>query len=79
MSKYQVIDKDGEQIIGYVQDITLYIKDMAKDFLKSDNWELVQEMAELLLDLNGWADNENLLVLDASNGMGYTIKEYKGE
>ena len=45
--------------------------------LEDDNWEEAKDLADLLLDLNEWADNENLLVLSNNNGMGYTIKEYE--
>lgn len=48
-----------------------------EDYIKDDNWEEAKDMADVLLDLNEWADNGNLLVLSDNNGMGYTIKEYE--
>ena len=44
---------------------------------KNEEWESTKDLADLLLDFNGWADNENLLVLSDNNGMGYSIKEYE--
>lgn len=63
--------------IGYQKDLVAYIKTCLDDYVKQEAWESVKDMADLLLDLNGWADNESLLVLSDNNGMGYTINEYK--
>ena len=72
--------KDNNDIVGYYSDIKAGLRKQAIEFMGQDNWEMARDMAELLLDLNGWADNENLLVLSENNGMGYTIREYeKGE
>ena len=63
--------------IGYYKDIVAYITSCLEDYVKDEDWEQVKDMADLLLDLNGWYENENLLVLSDNNGMGYTIREYK--
>lgn len=63
--------------IGYQKDLVAYIKTCLEDYKKQEDWESVKDMADLLLDLNEWADNDNLLVLSDNNGMGYTIKEYE--
>lgn len=63
--------------IGYYQDLKAGLKKIVEDYIKDDNWEEAKDMADLLLDLNEWADNGNLLVLSDNNGMGYTIKEYE--
>lgn len=75
--KNNVICNGNEDLIGYHKDIVAYIKSCLKDYVEDDNWEEVQDMANILLDLNGWADNERLLVLSENNGMGWTIKEYE--
>lgn len=62
--------------IGYQKDLVAYIKTCLDDYKKQDNWEEVKDMADLLLDFNAWADNENLLVLSDNNGMGWSIREY---
>lgn len=63
--------------IGYQKDLVAYIKTCLDDYKKQDDWEEVKDMADLLLDLNGWADNENLLVLSMNNGMGFTCRQYQ--
>lgn len=63
--------------IGYQKDLVAYIKTCLEDYKKQEDWESVKDMADLLLDLNTWADNGNLLVLSDNNGMGYSIKEYE--
>ena len=63
--------------IGYQKDLVAYIKTCLEDYKKQEDWEQVKDMADLLLDLNEWADNGNLLVLSDNNGMGYSIKEYE--
>ena len=72
-----IITTDYDDIIGYYKDLQKYLKEQAQEFLKDTNWEEAKDLCELLLDLNAWADNENLLVISNNNGMGYTIKEYK--
>jgi hypothetical protein len=71
-------DTDGA-IIGYSKDIQEELKQGLRNFANDNEWEEVKELADLLLDLNGWQDSPNLLVLSDNNGMGYTIREYKGE
>lgn len=63
--------------IGYQKDLAMYIRARLDDYKKQGDWEQVKDMADLMLDFNAWADNENLLVLSDNNGMGYTIKEYE--
>lgn len=63
--------------IGYQKDLVAYLKTCFDDYKKQEAWESVKDIADLLLDFNEWADNENLLVLSDNNGMGYTIKEYE--
>lgn len=63
--------------IGYQKDLSEYIKTCLEEYKRQEDWEQVKDMADLLLDLNAWADNESLLVLSDSNGMGYVIREYQ--
>lgn len=63
--------------IGYQKDLVAYVKTCLEDYKKQEAWESVKDMADLLLDLNKWADNENLLVLSDGNGMGWSIREYE--
>lgn len=80
MSDNIIYDSNNNTHIGFQKDLVEYLKTCLDDYRKSDDWEQVKDIADLLLDFNGWADNENLLVLSDNNGMGYTIKEYeKGE
>ena len=74
-----IITTDYGDIVGYYKDLQDYLKEQAQEFLKDTNWEEAKDLCDLLLDLNAWADNNNLLVISNNNGMGYTIKEYKGE
>lgn len=62
--------------IGYQKDLVAYLKTCLEDYAKQEDWEQVKDMADLLLDFNGWADNESLLVLSDGNGMGWSIREY---
>lgn len=63
--------------IGYQKDLVAYLKTCLDEYVKQDDWENAKDLADLLLDFNAWADNENLLVLSDNNGMGYSIKEYE--
>ena len=63
--------------IGYYKDLKAGLKKVIEEYIKDDNWEEAKDLADLLLDLNEWADNGNLLVLSNNNGMGYSIKEYE--
>lgn len=74
-----VIYNDNDELIGYHKDLVAELTDSLTDYVEDKNWEEVKDIADLLLDLNGWADNTNLLVISANNGMGWTIREYKGE
>ena len=76
-NKDNVIMNSMDDLIGYHKDIVAYITACLEDYVKDEDWEQVKDMADLLLDLNGWYENENLLVLSENNGMGYTIREYK--
>lgn len=63
--------------IGFYEDMKRMLQGQAEEFIRSENWEMAKEVADILLDLNAYADNESLLVLSDNNGMGYTIKEYE--
>lgn len=63
--------------IGFYKDMKRMLQGQAEEFIRSENWEMAKEVADILLDLNAYADNESLLVLSDNNGMGYTIKEYE--
>ena len=72
-----IFDDRNNDTIGFYGDIKAGLKKQAEEFIADDNWEEAKGIADVLLDLNAWADNENLLVLSDNNGMGYTIKEYE--
>lgn len=72
-----IYNSNDNSTIGYYQDLKAGLKKIIEDYIKDDNWEEAKDMADLLLDLNAWADNGNLLVLSDNNGMGWTIKEYE--
>lgn len=72
-----IFNSNNENTIGYYADMKEGLKKQAEEFLATDNWEMAKDIADLLLDLEAWADNESLLVLSENNGMGYTIREYK--
>ena len=74
-----IFDDRDNSTIGFYKDIKAGLKKQAEEYLEDDNWEEAKDISDLLLDLEGWADNERLLVLSDNNGMGYTIREYKGE
>lgn len=72
-----IYNDSNNNIIGYYEDLKAGLKKIIEDYIKEDNWEEAKDMTDLLLDLNEWTDNGNLLVLSDNNGMGYTIKEYE--
>lgn len=77
MSNNVIYNDENNTTIGYQKDLVAYVKSCLDDYEKENDWEQVKDMADLLLDFNEWADNENLLVLSDANGMGYVISEYK--
>lgn len=72
-----IYDDNNNNTIGFYKDLKAGLKEQAEEFIKSDNFEMAQEIADLLLDIEAYTDNGNLLVLSDNNGMGYTIKEYE--
>lgn len=72
-----IFDDRNNDTIGFYKDIKAGLKKQAEEYIKSDNFEMAQEITDILLDLVAPADDETLLVLSDNNGMGYTIKEYK--
>lgn len=72
-----IFNDNDNSTIGYCKDLKAGLKKQAEEFIKSDNFEMAQEIADILLELEAYTDNENLLVLSDNNGMGYTIKEYE--
>lgn len=77
MSDNVIFNDRTENTYGFYGDLRENIIKQLEEFTERQDWEYVKEMADLLLDMNAWADNENMLVLSANNGMGYTIKEYE--
>lgn len=77
MSDNIIYNSNDNTQIGYQKDLVAYLKTCLDEYVKQEEWENAKDMADLLLDFNAWADNENLLVLSDNNGMGYTIKEYE--
>ena len=65
------------RVYGFYKDLREGLVKQVEEFTEQENWEMVKTMADLLLDMNAWADNDNMLVLSDNNGMGYTIKEYE--
>lgn len=76
-NKDNVIMNSMDDLIGYYKDLVAYTTACLEDYVKDEDWEQVKGMADLLLEMDEWAENENLLVLSENNGMGYTIREYK--
>ena len=72
-----IFNDNNNNTIGYYKDLQHYLTTQSKEFLDSGDYEQAKDMADLLLDLEGWADNESLLVISDCNGMGYIIKEYE--
>ena len=72
-----IFNDTNNNLIGYYKDLRAYIKEQGKSYIATDDYEQAKDMADLLLDLSGWADNEGLLVISDGNGMGYVIKEYQ--
>lgn len=74
-----ILDERTNDTIAFYKDMVALLENQASEALASHDYEQAKDVADILLDLNGWADNTNLLVLSDNNGMGWTIKEYKGE
>lgn len=66
-----------ENTYGFYKDLRENIIKQLEEFTEQQDWEYVKDMADLLIDITAWENNENMLVLSANNGMGYTIKEYE--
>lgn len=71
-----IIIKD-DLIYGFYSDLVSYLKKNIEIYVEQNNWEEIKEVSDLLLDLNGWSDYEDILVITNYNGMGYTIREYE--
>lgn len=77
MSDNIIYNSNDNTQIGYQKDLMAYLKTCLNEYAEQDEWENVEDIAELLDELGKWSDNGNLLVLSDNNGMGYTIKEYE--
>ena len=77
MSDNVIFNDRTENTYGFYKDLRENIIKQLEEFTEQQDWEYVKEMADLLIDMNAWENNENMLVLSDNNGMGYTIKEYE--
>ena len=72
-----IFDDDTNNTIGRYKDLKAGLKEQAQEFLEGEDYEQVETMCEILLDLESYKESDSLLVLSENNGMGWTIKEYK--
>lgn len=74
-----IIVKDNGDAIGFYTDLTRENKTNAKQFIDENNWEETETCIEIQRELDNYYDDDGLLVISENNGMGWTVKKYKGE
>lgn len=74
-----IYNPETDDVIGYYRDLQAMLTEDAVKALKDRERERLEDLLELMNDLDDWKESPNLLVMSENNGMGYTIKEYKGE
>ena len=78
MNNNLILSKNDETI-GYYEDLVKEFKKEAKEFIDENGYEQVEMLTELLQDLEQYKNEYGLLVVSDNNGMGTTIRQYKGE
>ena len=74
-----IYNLEKELVIGYYEDLEKEYKQEMKEAIDDNNFEQVDFLEELLIELKDHAKEKGLLVISMGNGMGITIKKYKGE
>lgn len=74
-----VLYDSNDNVLGFYKDLKDYLVGILRDDTDNGDWEDAGEVAELLMDLERWEGSTRLLVMSENNGMGNTIREYKGE
>lgn len=77
--KDNVILNDMDESIGYYKDLYAMFVSVIEDALKKHDSELAQEQVGYLVELDEYKDYDGLLVISDNNGMGVSIRPYKGE
>lgn len=77
MKNNTIFNPRNENEIGYYEDLSASLRSTIEDYIKANDWESIKDLVDLLMDLNEYQNNENLLVIVNHNGMGYSIKEYE--
>lgn len=74
-----IYDYNNDSVLGFYSDLKGHLTDQLYEGAGREDWGEVSRMAGLLENLVEWQGSTKLLVLSDNNGMGDTIKEYRGE
>ena len=76
--KDNVILNDMDESIGYYKDLYAMFVDVIKDALNDGDVTAAKEQIEYLEEMDEYKDFPDLLVLSMNNGMGLSVRPYKG-
>lgn len=79
MSDNTIFDEDTNDTIGYYKDLKALLVKQAHEFIDTGDYEMCGDTMGVIVELDEYDDYAGLLRLSDNNGMGYTIREYKGE
>ena len=74
-----VIYNDRDEAIGYYKDLDNLYKELIVSATKQGDYEEVKSLTEQAGEIKEYKEYTELLVLSENNGMGFTVKPYKGE
>lgn len=74
-----VIYNDRDEAIGYYKDLDNLYKEAIVYATKQGDYEEVKSLTEQAGEIKEYKEYTELLVLSENNGMGFTVKPYKGE
>lgn len=76
--KDNVILNDMDESIGYYKDLYAMFVYVIKDALNDGDVTAAKEQIEYLEEMDEYKDFPDLLVLSMNNGMGLSVRPYKG-
>lgn len=73
------ITTENGDLIGFYADLSNSLSGDFTEAVKEKDWERVEELTEVCRLLDDYSEEDNLLVISENNGMGWTVKKYKGD
>lgn len=74
-----IFNSDTDETYGLYSDIVKFYKKEIKNAVELNEYDNARDLMEQLEEIDNWTDLDGILVLSMNNGMGFSVKQYKGE